>query len=105
MSRLVRSRASPSLRPVRDHRRRQGRHGRRLLVVTRVFHRDITWIRPRESWILNRATSPAWGRSDVAGVVMELEAIAECDSIDSSTSGSRNSRWHCASTGPLNRRC
>jgi hypothetical protein len=45
---------------------------------------DITWIRPRDSWILNRAffqpgngVVPTFG-----GVVLELEAVAECDSIE-----------------------
>jgi hypothetical protein len=46
--------------------------------------RDITWIRPRESWILNRAYFQP-GRGVVPtfeGVVLELEAIVECDSIE-----------------------
>ncbi len=44
---------------------------------------DITWIRPRDSWILNRA----YFQPGVAvlrtfeGVVFELEAVAECDSF------------------------
>jgi len=43
----------------------------------------ITWIRPRESWILNRAFfQPAGGVVPTfEGVVLELEAVAECDSI------------------------
>jgi len=46
--------------------------------------RDITWIRPRESWILNRAFfQPGTGVvSTFTGVVLELEAVAECDSIE-----------------------
>ena len=45
---------------------------------------DITWIRPRDSWILNRAFfQPGRGALlTFEGVVLELEAIAECDSID-----------------------
>jgi hypothetical protein len=46
--------------------------------------REITWIRPRESWILNRAFfQPGVGVVPTfAGVVAELEAVAECDSIE-----------------------
>ena len=46
--------------------------------------RDITWIRPRESWILNRACfQPGAGVVPTfEGVVLELEAVAECDSIE-----------------------
>jgi len=45
---------------------------------------DITWIRPRDSWILNRAFfQPGEGvLSTFEGVVWELEAVAECASID-----------------------
>ena len=45
---------------------------------------DITWIRPRDSWILNRAFfQPGAGVVPTfEGVVLELEAIAECDSIE-----------------------
>ena len=45
---------------------------------------DITWIRPRESWILNRRYfQPARGVVPTfEGVVLELEAVAECDSIE-----------------------
>lgn len=45
---------------------------------------DITWIRPRDSWILNRKYFQP-GRGVVPtfeGVVLELEAVAECDSIE-----------------------
>jgi hypothetical protein len=46
--------------------------------------RDITWIRPRDSWILNRAFfQPGEGVVPTfEGVVLELEAVAECDSIE-----------------------
>ncbi len=46
--------------------------------------REITWIRPRESWILNRAFfQPGVGVVPTfAGVVAELEAVAECGSIE-----------------------
>jgi hypothetical protein len=46
--------------------------------------RDITWIRPRDSWILNRAFfQPGVGVVPTfEGVVLELEAVAECDSIE-----------------------
>ena len=45
---------------------------------------DITWIRPRESWILNRAFFQPGGGvvPTFEGVVLELEAVAECDSIE-----------------------
>lgn len=45
---------------------------------------DITWIRPRDSWILNRAFfQPGEGVvPTLEGVVLELEAVAECDSIE-----------------------
>ena len=44
---------------------------------------DITWIRPRDSWILNRAFfQPGEGSLTFEGVVRELEAVAECDSIE-----------------------
>jgi hypothetical protein len=45
---------------------------------------DITWIRPRDSWILNRAFfQPAGGVVPTfEGVVLELEAVAECDAIE-----------------------
>jgi hypothetical protein len=45
---------------------------------------DITWIRPRDSWILNRKYfQPGSGVVPTfEGVVLELEAVAECDSIE-----------------------
>ena len=45
---------------------------------------DITWIRPRDSWILNRAFFQPGGGvlSTFEGVVVELEAVAESDSIE-----------------------
>jgi len=45
---------------------------------------DITWIRPRDSWILNRAFfQPGEGVVPTfEGVVLELEAVAECDTIE-----------------------
>jgi hypothetical protein len=45
---------------------------------------DITWIRPRDSWILNRAHfQPGVGVVPTfEGIVLELEAVAECDSIE-----------------------
>ena len=45
---------------------------------------DITWIRPRDSWILNRAYfQPGDGvLTTFEGVVLHLEAVAECDSIE-----------------------
>jgi hypothetical protein len=44
---------------------------------------DITWIRPRDAWILNRAFfQPGEGvLPTFEGVVVELEAVAECHSI------------------------
>lgn len=45
---------------------------------------DVTWIRPRDSWILNRRFfQPGTGVVPTfEGVVLELEAVAECDSIE-----------------------
>ncbi len=45
---------------------------------------DITWIRPQDSWILNRKFfQPGAGVVPTfEGVVLELEAVAECDSIE-----------------------
>jgi hypothetical protein len=45
---------------------------------------DITWIRPRDSWVLNRALfQPGKGVVPTfEGVVLELEAVIECDSIE-----------------------
>jgi hypothetical protein len=45
---------------------------------------DITWIRPRDSWILNRVFfQPGAGvLPTFEAVVLELEAVAECDSIE-----------------------
>src|SRR5690242_21538457 len=44
----------------------------------------ITWIRPRDSWLLNRKNfQPATGVvRTFESVVLELEAMAECDSIE-----------------------
>lgn len=44
---------------------------------------DICWIRPRDPWMLNRAFfQPGEGLlRTFAGVVVELEAVAECESI------------------------
>jgi hypothetical protein len=45
---------------------------------------DITWIRPREAWLLNREFfQPGEGvLRTFEGVVVELETVVECDSID-----------------------
>lgn len=45
---------------------------------------DVRWIRPRDPWILNRAFfQPGEGLlTTFAGVITELEAAAECDSIE-----------------------
>ncbi|MDQ1478692.1 MAG: hypothetical protein QOE62_3921 [Actinomycetota bacterium] len=54
------------------------------LVDQGVRPADITWIRPRDSWILNRAFFQP-GRGVVPtfeGVVLELEAVAACDTIE-----------------------
>jgi len=44
----------------------------------------ITWIRPRDPWMLNRAFfQPGEGALDTfKGVILELEALTECDSVD-----------------------
>ncbi len=44
----------------------------------------ITWIRPQDSWLLNRAFfQPADGVVPTfEGIVLQLEAVAECDSIE-----------------------
>ena len=45
---------------------------------------DITWIRPRDSWLLNRKFfQPNAGAIETfESIVLELEAVAECDSVD-----------------------
>ena len=45
---------------------------------------DIRWIRPRDPWMLNRAFfQPGEGLlTTFAGIVLELEAVAECGSIE-----------------------
>jgi hypothetical protein len=55
-----------------------------LLLDQGTRPHDITWIRPRDSWILNRAFfQPADGVVPTfEGVVLELEAVVECDSIE-----------------------
>ncbi len=45
---------------------------------------DITWIRPRDSWLLNRKFfQPGEGVVETfEGIVLEIEAVAECDSVE-----------------------
>ena len=43
---------------------------------------DITWIRPRDSWVLNRAFFQPGRARTFAAVVLQLEAMAACDSVD-----------------------
>lgn len=45
---------------------------------------DITWIRPRDSWILNRNYfQPATGVVQTfEGIVLQLEGVAQCESIE-----------------------
>jgi hypothetical protein len=45
---------------------------------------DITWIRPRDSWLLNRKFfQPGEGVMETfEGIVLEIEAVAECDSVE-----------------------
>jgi hypothetical protein len=45
---------------------------------------DIRWIRPRDPWMLNRAyLQPGDGLlRTFAGIVMDLEAVVECESIE-----------------------
>jgi NAD(P)-binding Rossmann-like domain len=45
---------------------------------------DITWIRPRDSWILNRAyLQPGHGVVPTfEAIVLEMEAVVDCDSIE-----------------------
>ncbi|MBV8951461.1 MAG: hypothetical protein JOZ99_11335 [Actinobacteria bacterium] len=54
------------------------------LLDQRVAPEDITWIRPRDTWILNRRYfQPGDGVVPTfEGVVLELEAVAACDSIE-----------------------
>jgi hypothetical protein len=49
-----------------------------------VAPQHITWIRPHDCWILNRAVfQPAEGVVPTfEGVVLELEAVAACDSVE-----------------------
>ena len=51
---------------------------------------DIRWIRPREPWLLNRAFfQPGEGLLTFEGIVLELEAVAECESIEQISIGSQ----------------
>jgi hypothetical protein len=45
---------------------------------------DVTWIRPRDSWLLNRKFfQPNAGAMETfESIVLELESVAECDSVD-----------------------
>jgi len=43
---------------------------------------DITWIRPRDSWILNRAFFQPGQSRTFAGIVMQLEAMVASDSVE-----------------------
>ena len=43
---------------------------------------DITWIRPRDTWILNRAFFQPGRSRTFAGIVMQLEAMAASDSVE-----------------------
>jgi hypothetical protein len=46
--------------------------------------RDITWIRPRDTWLLNRRFFQPGGcvLDTFTGIVLELEAVSECSSVD-----------------------
>ncbi len=43
---------------------------------------DITWIRPRDSWILNRAFFQPGQTRTFAGIVLQLEAMVASDSVE-----------------------
>src|SRR4051794_30721715 len=45
---------------------------------------DITWIRPRDSWLLNRAFfQPGEGvKQTFEGIVLEMEAVRDCESVE-----------------------
>jgi hypothetical protein len=43
---------------------------------------DVTWIRPRDSWILNRAFFQPGRSRTFAGIVMQLEAMAASESVE-----------------------
>ena len=45
---------------------------------------DITWIRPRDSWLLNRKFFQPGERvmETFEGIVLEIEGVAECDSVE-----------------------
>jgi hypothetical protein len=43
---------------------------------------DITWIRPRDSWILNRAFFQPGGWRTFAGIVLQLEAMVASESVE-----------------------
>jgi hypothetical protein len=43
---------------------------------------DITWIRPRDTWILNRAFFQPGQPRTFAGVVLQLEAMAAAESVE-----------------------
>jgi hypothetical protein len=45
---------------------------------------DITWVRPRDAWLLNRKFfQPGEGvKETFEGIVLELEAVTQCDSVE-----------------------
>jgi hypothetical protein len=43
---------------------------------------DITWIRPRDTWILNRAFFQPGKLRTLAGIVLQLEAMAASESVE-----------------------
>jgi hypothetical protein len=43
---------------------------------------DVTWIRPRDTWILNRSFFQPGRAQTFTSVVLQLEAMVECDSVD-----------------------
>ena len=71
-------------RRVRDRRRGQDRAGRHRLAARPrdAIRDDITWIRPRDTWVLNRAFFQPGRARTFEGVVLQLEAMVASQSVE-----------------------
>jgi hypothetical protein len=43
---------------------------------------DVTWIRPRDNWMLNRAFFQPGQARTFEGVILQLEAMVECETVE-----------------------
>jgi hypothetical protein len=64
----------------------------------------ITWIRPRDAWLLNREFFQPGRTRTLEGLVVQLEAMAASSSVEETYSRSRRPARCCASTAPPCRR-